>query len=72
MIFFYGESFLCRWLTLEGNLLTSVPAEIAGLENLIHLNLSNNKFEKLPNLEELKVIKFIRSSKLYESAMHPN
>ena len=47
--------FTFRWLTLEENLLTCVPNEIEGSENVRHLNLSHDPFEKFPDLKDLNV-----------------
>ncbi|EEB18304.1 leucine-rich repeat-containing protein, putative [Pediculus humanus corporis] len=43
----------------EENLLTCIPNEIEGLENLRHLNLSHNPFEKFPDLKDLNNLKFV-------------
>lgn len=39
--------FIYRWLTLKGNKLSHLP-ENFNLQNLVHLNLSNNCFSKIP------------------------
>ena len=47
-----------EWLSLENNNLQNLPTEIATLQNLIHLNLANNKlssnFGTLSSLTKLE------------------
>lgn len=42
-------------MTFEGNLMTGLPTEMNGMNELVHLNISNNCFESMPKLDELQV-----------------
>ena len=65
IVFYYPYNYMscnyfCRWITLEGNNISSVPENFENLTALIHLNLNQNRMNVIPvSFTKLKKLQFL-------------